>query len=594
MMMTKRRRHKWVKRSAVLGALALAALVLAPPAIRQAGHALRPAPAAQPGRLPAIVARARADHDDAARDLKLLALTEGRAGSLGLVRRAGDNLAKDVDAMANVYKAAQLARTQDELVDVGSQLSNVMVQITNDNAFARRVSSLGTLGDQAADAKIVAAYGLILGALYDANEAGHGGRLAYELFGPGHGLFGQAAPDTGTLSGKAGQFGRSFAQASATGDYDQTAIEDSPHLAEINQAVDSNYVKGLYLMLEQFTSFMAQQIGVIGGFMDAKIQLDAQRDMQDMDAQAHKDYEPSTQMCIIGTNARSLAMSDQKGRADAQILSNTMLQRSLLTANGMTAGATASDMTARKAQYIKTYCEGADNSQQLKPFCGSDTGASDATRRNRDIDYEGLVNSPLTLDADFTDATLTHDEEDILAMSRNLFANDPAEYVPSARLIAGPQTNMGPGAWLFQDMRSLQAIRGVAQNSFAHIVGMKAKGGDQIYPFASQIIKELGVQDADLTKFIGQNPSYFAQMDILTKRIEMAPDFYVNLFTSPANVNRMGVTLQAIKLMNDRDRYESSLRREMLISLIVEMKIRDAERPIDNKVLGALPTIYTW
>ena len=581
-----------LKQAGVVAGAVLLVLILGAPSIRLASNLAGGQRTAAAGRLPAIIARARQDNLRIRLDAGASRLTEGAAPAAQNLRLAATDLNNDINAMDNLYRAAQTARTPSQTVDIGSQLANVLAQISDNNAFARAQENKGTLFDRAADTRIAQAYHQMLGAIYDANVAGHQ-NLALMLFGQGHGAFGRPEGDTSTLQGKAGQFGHAGAQVDGGGDFDQTAIEDTPHLTEINYWIDFNYINALYWMLEQFTSFMTQQIGMIGGFMDAENQLDVQREAQDMDAAAHKDYEPSTQMCIIGTNARSLAMSDQKGKANAAILSNTMLERSVLAQNGETGGDNASDMASRKEQYIRNYCEGADNSTMLKPLCGSDTGAA-GNRRNRDIDYEGLINSPLTLDTDFTDTTLSNDEEDVLAMSRNLFANNPAQYIPAGRLLAGPQVNMGPGAWLFQDMRSLQAIRGVAENSFAHIVGMKSKGGDQIYPFASQIIKELGVTDDDLTKFIGQNPSYFAQMDILTKRIEMAPDFYVNLFTSPANVNRMGVTLQAIKLMNDRDRFESSLRREMLISLIVELKIRDAERPIDNKLLGALPTVYTW
>ena len=44
--------------------------------------------------------------------------------------------------------------------------------------------------------------------------------------------------------------------------------------------------------------------------------------------------------------------------------------------------------------------------------------------------------------------------------------------------------------------------------------------------------------------------------------------------------------------MNDRDRFEASQRREMLISLIVEMKLRDQERDVDNSLLGSVPSLY--
>jgi hypothetical protein len=374
------------------------------------------------------------------------------------------------------------------------------------------------------------------------------------------------------------------------GDAMDLAMDHADHVLQIDLNVYNNYVTGIDHMTDQFAYEMAEQIGIIGAFMDSKNQLETQRLLQDLDARAHKDYEPSTQMCIIGTNTKSLAMSDQKGKANAYIMANAMLSRSMMSKDNETGGGTASDMQSRLDQYARVYCDINDDAAGLQPLCGDKNPPQ--AQRNRDIDYPDLVDEPLTLDVDFTNAALTNDEQDVLALSRNLFGSRLPDYIPSDLLTAGPAGDMGPGAWMFQNARSLQAIRGVAENSFSHLVGMKARGGDNIYDFASQIIKELGVPEADLEKFLGKNPSYFAQMDVLTKRILMAPDFYANLFTSPANVQRLGVTLQAIKLMNDRDRFEGSLRREMLISLIVEMKIREQERVLDNELLGTVPNLY--
>ena len=240
-------------------------------------------------------------------------------------------------------------------------------------------------------------------------------------------------------------------------------------------------------------------------------------------------------------------MSDQVSKVNSVILSEALLSRSLdpkeqidIVGHGRD-----TDMNARIAQYIKNYCNQNDDDKLLKTLCPT---APPAARINRDIDYTSLVNTPLTLNIDFTDTTLTNDEEDVLAMSRNLFNHNTMDTIGEDILGLGPLSSMGAAKWVYQNARSLQAVRGVAENSFAHIVGMKAKGGATVYPYMSEILQELGMPVGDMTAFLGANPSYFAQMDMLTKRIYTAPDFFVNLFTQPANVERMGATLQAIKL----------------------------------------------
>ena len=73
---------------------------------------------------------------------------------------------------------------------------------------------------------------------------------------------------------------------------------------------------------------------------------------------------------------------------------------------------------------------------------------------------------------------------------------------------------------------------------------------------------------------LGQNPSYYAQMDVLTKKIYQNPNFYTSLYDKPTNVRRIGVSMDAISLMQMRDQYESALRKEMLLSLMLEQELK--------------------
>lgn len=367
-----------------------------------------------------------------------------------------------------------------------------------------------------------------------------------------------------------------------------TPIDDIYHTIPMDRALRDKWMASFDGMMEQLSTTMMEQVLIIGTFMDAKHQLESQRLLQTMDTDIRKEMEPSVQMCIMGTNVRSLAASEQKADTNAYILGNALLNRSMLPYQQITGLERDDNYKSRIAQYTKTYCDNRDNSNALTRLC---TDPVPKARMNRDLDFTSLIDGPLTLNIDFTDSDLTNDEEDILALSHNLFNNDIFGTIPQDLITQGPLQNMGPGAWVFQNMRSLQAVRGIAENSFAHIVGMKAQGSDFVYPYMSQIVQELGVPPDDIAKLLGGNPSYFAQMDVLTKRIYMSPNFFVNLFTQPVNVERMGVTLQAINLMQDRDRYEASLRREMLISMIVEMKLRELEKSTNSKIMGTLPNL---
>jgi hypothetical protein len=197
------------------------------------------------------------------------------------------------------------------------------------------------------------------------------------------------------------------------------------------------------------------------------------------------------------------------------------------------------------------------------------------------VNYPAAVENALTLALDTPDGA-----RDILALSKNLFANDTFGRVPERVL------QMEESKDEFQDMRSVHAMRGVAFNSFAHIAGARTAGTAQAGPFMDNILVDLGLTPAEAREFLGENPSYFAQMEVMTKKIFQGPAFFTNLYDKPENVERIGVSIQALKLMHDRDRYESALRREMLISLILELKLRAAQDVINNSILNNIPTAF--
>lgn len=369
----------------------------------------------------------------------------------------------------------------------------------------------------------------------------------------------------------------------------ETAFMDGHHVHRLETLVVQNWLLSLYMMTEQFTVTMMHQVKIVGAFLDAKHQLETQRLLRDMEAQSHARYHPSTEMCTIGTNMRSIAMSEHKGKVNATIMNNAMLQRNALS--GLSAGGRMSDLTSRFRQYRTTYCHPDDNDYQLRNICEN----ADEGRANRDIDFIRLVESNLTLEVDLTEPNeASEDQEDVFALSRNLFGHFVFPGVPGTLLEQGPLENSGPGMWILQNQRSLQAVRGVAHNSFSHLVGMRASGGAEVYDYMSVILEDLlDEQDRDdIAKLIGENPSYFAQMEVLTKRLYQSPKFFSNLYTKPENVQRLGVSLQAIGLMHDRDRFEAALRREMLISQILEMKIRAHEASLDNFMIGTIPASF--
>ena len=86
---------------------------------------------------------------------------------------------------------------------------------------------------------------------------------------------------------------------------------------------------------------------------------------------------------------------------------------------------------------------------------------------------------------------------------------------------------------------------------------------------------------------IGLRPSYYAQLELLAKKIYQNPDFYANLYDKPANVKRKRVALQAIELMLDRAIYESQIRQEMAASVLLSARLREPFKEADQKLQTA-------
>ncbi|MCB9978794.1 MAG: hypothetical protein H6862_04215 [Rhodospirillales bacterium] len=342
-------------------------------------------------------------------------------------------------------------------------------------------------------------------------------------------------------------------------------------------------LKAMMMMTEQLTTVAMQQMQVIGSMFDAKNQMETQRLFQQLQAQAHKDYHTSEGICEVSTGVRALAASDRKAQYNALALNRHAMQRQLMSGSVSAAVGSAGDTADRIAKFKSTYCDPSDNAMGLDSMCGTSGGAPE--RRSADVDYTRMVESPLTLDIDFLNGTATPDEEDIIALQKNLFGHKTFDPLPVSYMSQQDKQEK------FMHYRSAMAKRSVAENSFDQIVGMKSEGSGGSTAFLAAILKELEIPDNEVHEILGKSrdssgrilkPSYFAQMEMLTKRIYQNPDFYTNLYDKPANVARKGVALQAIGLMQDRDYFRSQLRSEMLMSVLLELEISKVAGSVQN------------
>lgn len=370
--------------------------------------------------------------------------------------------------------------------------------------------------------------------------------------------------------------------------------QQSGDSASINVSSDGLkyiWVAAFQMMTSQLSAIMMEQVAIIGSFFDAKHQLETQRLMQQKYAKAHKDYQPSEQLCEIGTFVRNLADSEERAKLTRHALTRAILDREVAAGDVKTMRLDSDEQTRLKL-FVNKFCNKLSNTKQNDLLCTVDTKA---TQKDADVNYTNTIDLPLTLDIDFlksgsTDKKATEDEENVFAMLDYIFMNDSFAWkeqgVTLNRSFYEPYMNV----------RSLIAMRTVAQDSFAYIISEKAKGpkdqegqdGYSVAPFLKSLMLEMGIKNTDIEQAIGENPSYYAQMEILTKKIYQHPEFMANLYDKPANVKRLRAAMTAIKVMQDRDIHNALLRREMLMSMLLELQLRIDHKEDLSKGLGSV------
>jgi len=372
----------------------------------------------------------------------------------------------------------------------------------------------------------------------------------------------------------------------------------------ISMVWEDNVLPAMLMMSEQLTAVSLKQTQIFGAFLDAKHQMETQQTLQKIQARSHKDYHPSVGMCEIGTGIKSLALSESRAEYTASVLNKRSQDRNLGSAYTVARQGQASELRPRMAQYVAKFCDPSDNNNALSALCPE--GPEDPKRMNKDIDFVRTFSFPWTLQVDFTNPELNPHEEEILALATNLYGNvlvSPGTLEPRDDGTATTEQER------YLEARSLIAKRSVAENSFNAIMGLKAEGSPGSREYIQEILKRLGLDEKEsISLLYGEeswkdeegeeidpenykkavSPSYYAQMEILTKKMLQHPGFYTNLYDKPANVDRKGVALQAIGLMQKFDLFKSYLRQEAITAVLLESALMKEQSDVEN-VINSIP-----
>lgn len=116
------------------------------------------------------------------------------------------------------------------------------------------------------------------------------------------------------------------------------------------------------------------------------------------------------------------------------------------------------------------------------------------------------------------------------------------------------------------------------------------------WKYMGRILLDLGIPENEVVDYLGLNTavgstgeqntdlSHFAQLEILAKKIYQNPNFYAGLYDTPANIKRKSAALKAIELMLDRAIYESQLRQEMSMSVLLSTRLQSTVESVSSKL----------
>ena len=356
----------------------------------------------------------------------------------------------------------------------------------------------------------------------------------------------------------------------------------------------------LYHLVEQMTTTAVYQVFAIGTLFDAKQELEMQRVFQKKTTEALRDYQPSVGICSIGTTVRSLADAERRAETTTFVLSQRSQDRQMGNMHSPAAGGGANDKNNRLEQFRRRYCDTHDNNDTFMKVCGSANGGRGKTL-NKDIDYNRTVDSHRTMEIDFTDGELTDDEEDVMTLASNLYSHDIFNRLEEDIYIDTTPESQSDRLRIVLEQRHIVAKRSVAEHSYNTIVGMKSWGSPEpedppdpleeansvdTARYLAVILEQLGMDNDEIEYFLGERPSYFTQMEMVTKKVFQQPEFYADLYDKPTNVDRKKVALQAIGLMQDFDTWQSYLRIESLLSVILELEVAKYQAAVENPVGG--------
>lgn len=346
-------------------------------------------------------------------------------------------------------------------------------------------------------------------------------------------------------------------------------------------AYDASYVGGVKSTTDKIRDVFETRILMLGAFIDGRVMNNSLADLQSLNARTYKDYYPSLALCRFGTLPRSLAATESRMPANRQVIANMIMSNNLQSKTTIFEKPNTTVDTYTQ-NVNKDYCKQGDGNGGLRVVCN----ATDVDLQWADMDFTGILGIPMTTGVDFINNGETTPEKRLASLIQALTFYRPIDQqnIPVETLNDEGKKKYYNNIPNFVDSRHVAGVRQISADSIGSLVALKAEGTSGSANHMKAVLMQLGLSAADAKKLIGDKPSYFAQMDILTKKIYQDPVFFANLYESPANIDRQRVAMLAISLMQERDLLETLRRKELLLSGYLTLKLDQAQSKLSTSI----------
>lgn len=316
-------------------------------------------------------------------------------------------------------------------------------------------------------------------------------------------------------------------------------------------------------MTGQLDTAHVDQARTMGSFFDAEEQNKTQLVLQNKELQAHRDYRPSEQICVAGTQSGGFGGAYAVMRHMRDAREREMNSVAMRRTGSQGEYGNARLIRQKWTDYVDNFCDITSNS-------GAVAGVSGCTANgllpNADIMVASTLLNASTIDIRTTTATTTARRVALRRMVDNLVEPNITDIFQPAAL----ETATGKQAIL--DRRSLMARRAVARSVPEYIASSRLPGS-RVGTWVRELRENAGIASG----IISDNPSYKEVMHAISVEKFTNGRYALSMIDDTAQLKQEKIVLSSLYLMQLRDYYE--LLERMALSLAVQVSIMADQVP---------------